>query len=46
MNTIEILTVLGIIVTSVCLGMIIGLKMAWSDANKIIDDLMKDRYKL
>tara|TARA_R100000951_G_scaffold115283_2_gene122874 strand:- start:275 stop:430 length:156 start_codon:yes stop_codon:yes gene_type:complete len=37
MNEIEILTMAGIITTSIVLGMIIGMQLAWKDAKKVYD---------
>jgi hypothetical protein len=37
MNEVEIISMVGIIATSVFMGMIIGMKIAWSDAKKLYE---------
>lgn len=37
MNEVEILSMVGIIATSMLIGMIIGMKLAWKDAKKLYE---------
>ena len=38
MNEVEIISMVGIIATSVFMGMIIGMKLAWRDAEKLYEE--------
>lgn len=37
MNEVEIISMIGIIATSVFMGMIIGMKLAWRDAKNVYE---------